>query len=85
MGSEKLNEPIVLTLSPLNALFSLWLSPDTITMDEGAADSTKYEWCTSNLNQNEEYMIKIESTDPMYKYRGDYQILVKLERVVDTN
>ena len=30
-------------------------------------------------------MIKIESTDPMYKYRGDYQILVKLERVVDTN
>jgi len=54
-------------------------------MDEGAADSTKYEWCTSNLNQNEEYMIKIESTDPMYKYRGDYQILVKLERVVDTN
>ena len=30
-------------------------------------------------------MIKIESTDPMYKYRGDYQILVKLERVADTN
>ena len=30
------------------------------------------------------FVIKIESTDPMYEYREDYQILVKLERVAGT-
>ena len=83
LGSEKLNEPIVLTLTPLNALFSVCLSPGTISKGDGSSKPASYTWCTSNLNEHEEYSIKIEATDPMYKSRGDYQILVKLKDVVD--
>jgi hypothetical protein len=55
MTSPELPEPIVLTLTPLNAHFTVCLAPKIIPVEEGAKDAQTYPWCESTLNTYEEY------------------------------
>jgi hypothetical protein len=49
MTANELEEPIIVTLTPINAEFTLCLSPTIITKAEGAERASSYTWCTNTL------------------------------------
>ena len=84
-GTEEAPEPIYFSLVPLNAYFTLCIAAPAQAANTTSEPST-YTWCVNKLNDHEEYEIKLDPSTPNFEYRGQYKVLIVVEKfLTDSN